>query len=115
MAQQRANVRLDFRAIKRLMGRSPNLAQYMARRMDAAKAFAESRSPDAAPYGTGYIRSFQVEHDRFPDGVPLSRLVNTDIKWAVVEYGSAAPRPQGGSSPPNHVFAQTLAFLEGSA
>lgn len=111
---------IDYRAIKRLMARSTELEAHLVARLEAAKSFAVSISPDAPPIGAGYVSSFAVESAQFPDGVPLARLVNTDAKWAVVEYGSGTagpvgPRRQGGYSPAQHVFSQTLAWLQGTA
>lgn len=106
---------LDFQALKRLMARSAELEHHIRSRLSEGAVFAANISPDAPPVGRGYKYAFGVEVHQFPDGVPVGTLFNSDPKWAVVEVGSAAGRPQGGSSPPHHVLARTLYELHRTA
>lgn len=101
---------LDYRALKRLMARSTELEGFIRRRLSEGAAYARSISPDAPPYGAGYIAGFGVEVHQFPDGVPIGTLFNSSPIWAVIEKGSGqgTPRQQGGSSPPFHILARTL-------
>jgi hypothetical protein len=91
-----------------MLARSSALDAHMQQMLSTGKAFAESISPDGPPVGVGYKFAWVTEMAQFPDGVPLGRLVNTDPKWAIVEKGSSASRPQGGSSPPHYVLERTF-------
>jgi len=112
----------DYRAVPQL-ARSAEMHMVMIDKAFDAKDFAVSISPDAPPYGEGYIASFEVDGSKYEtiNGFKraVAQLVNTSDHAWYVERGtdrssgisSTAPSPYGRG---HHVLSRTIDFLEHS-
>ena len=81
-----------------------------------ALPLARSLSPDAAPYGSGYVDSFKVEVETIMwAGSPrkVANLVNASDYAAAVEWGWDVAHRQFGNHKGYHVL-QTVADVIGS-
>jgi hypothetical protein len=113
--------RHDYRGVPEL-AKSAEMHMMLIDRAIEGKAFAISISPDAPPYGEGYISSFEVDGANYETYNGFKRAVaylrNTaDYAW-YVERGtdrsgltSGAPSPYGRG---HHVLSRTIDFLERS-
>jgi hypothetical protein len=112
----------DYRAVPQL-ARSAEMHMMLLDKTFAAKDFAISISPDAPPYGEGYIAGFRVDGSKYETINGFKRAVvhlvnDSDHAW-YVERGtdrstgisSTAPSPFGRG---HHVLARTIDFLERS-
>lgn len=102
-----ASYKPDYRGTAELM-RTPEMLAVVVRAATDAIPFAKSISPDAPPYGAGYIASFTVE----PGIEKISRarravaeLLNTSNHALIVEVGV-------GYHVGNHVLARTADHIE---
>lgn len=108
---------VDFRQIRRMLARSSALETLIQRKLEQGKVYAESITPDGPPIGRGVKWAFRTSYRQQRDGMPIGILRNSNRLWAIVEKGtgsvgdSGRPRPQGGYSPPHHVFARTLVYM----
>ncbi len=91
------------------LARSPLVHAMLAEVAEDAIPFAQSISPDATPYGTGYIDAFEVDSGhvelvaRFRRAV--AHLVNNADHAAAVEFGN--PNIQA-----HHVLSRTADYIE---
>lgn len=78
-----------------------------------AKAFAVSISPDAPPYGEGYITAFEVDgvHTERHNGLrrAMAYLRNTSEHAVFVELGNGTGKARG-----HHVLSRTADWIENS-
>ena len=85
--------RPDHKGIARLLV-SPDMHRLVARAAAEGMRYARSISPDAEPYGEGYIASFRVEAGRTEkvagSNRAAARLVNTSDHATLVEYANGA-------------------------
>ncbi len=100
--------RPDIQGIGEL-ARSPQMHAMLAEAAGDAIPFAQSISPDATPYGTGYVDSFEVDsghvemvarHRR-----AVAHLYNTTDYAAAVEFGN--PNIEA-----HHVLSRTADYIE---
>lgn len=75
--------------------------------------FARSISPDAPPYGSGYVASFEVTGGT--EKIARTRravayLTNTAPHAAAVEYGQLGDRSRADTG--HHVLARTADYIE---
>lgn len=80
--------------------------------LDDAIPFAKSISPDAPPYGQGYIASFEIDGGKVERVAGMRRatvhLINTSEHAIYVEKG------RGNYNMGNHVLARTADWLSRS-
>lgn len=83
----------DHKGIARLLV-SPEMHQLVTRAAEEGKRYAVSISPDAEPYGEGYIASFRVEGGKTEKVAGSNRaaahLVNTSPHATAVEYANGS-------------------------
>lgn len=96
---------------------SPGMHEMTRHFAEKGKEFAKAISPDAPPYGQGYIASFQVDSGlvenmtKEPGVRAVSNLVNTSEYATAVELGWDVEHGQRVNKPGYHVLQQTAAFL----
>lgn len=111
----------DFRGVPQL-AKSAEMHMMLIDKVIEAKAFAISISPDAPPYGEGYIASFEVDGTHYETFNGFKRaaayLRNTSDHAWIVERGhqgsgvmADTPAPFGRG---HHVLSRTIDFLEQS-
>jgi len=97
--------RPDHRGTAKLM-QTPEMQAVVAQVCHDAIPAAQRISPDAPPYGEGYIASFEVDAGHLERIAGTRRatayLVNTSDHAAAVEWGNG-----------NHVLARTADMIEG--
>lgn len=113
--------RHDFRGVPQL-AKSSEMHMMLIDKAIEAKEFAISISPDAPPYGEGYIASFEVDGANYETISGVKRAVaylrnTSDHAW-FVERGqrgagvtASTPSPFGRG---HHVLSRTIDFLEQS-
>ena len=102
----------DFSGLRELAV-APEMQAMLLDRAYAARDYAISISPDAPPYGAGYIDSFEVEGGHTERHAGLKRSVvylwnRSDHAW-FVERGTKVSQNLG-----HHVLARTADWLERS-
>ncbi len=107
---------LDSAAVGRLLV-SPAMFGLVDRVAHDAMGVAVALSPDAPPYGAGYISSFEVSlrADNVtvrPGRRAVARLENTSDYAAAVEWGWDTAHNQWGDHPGYHVLARTKEWVE---
>lgn len=103
-----ARYKPDFRSTAEIM-RSPGIRGAVELAAHEAVPFAKSISPDAPPYGVGYISSFEVSSgiERIAGARrAVAYLANTSDHAILVEDG--IPGRQEG----HHVLARTIDYIE---
>lgn len=117
-----AEYKHDYRGVPQL-AKSAEMHMMLIDQAIDAKAFAISISPDAPPYGEGYIASFEVDaaHYETINGVKraVAYLRNTSEHAWYVERGTDRSSVTSASTPSpfgrgHHVLGRTIDFLERS-
>lgn len=102
----------DYRAVPQL-AKSAEMHMLMIDKGFEGMAFAKSISPDAPPYGAGYIESFEVQGSKYEtiNGTKraVAHLLNTSDHAWYVERGTSRSQSMG-----HHVLSRTIDFLEHS-
>jgi hypothetical protein len=111
----------DFRGVPQ-MAQAAEMHTMLIEKAIDAKAFAISISPDAPPYGEGYIASFEIDAAQYERFNGFKRAVaylrnTSDHAW-IVERGAEGSGVQAGTPSPfgrgHHVLSRTIDFLEQS-
>jgi hypothetical protein len=113
--------RHDFRGVPQ-MAKSSEMHVMLIDKAIEAKEFAISISPDAPPYGEGYIASFEIDGAQYETFNGFKRAVaylrNTSEHAWIVERGAEGSGVQAGTPSPfgrgHHVLSRTIDFLERS-
>lgn len=83
----------DHKGIAQLLV-SPEMHRLVTAAANEGKRYAESISPDAEPYGEGYIASFEVQSGLVEKVAgsrrAVARLANTSDHATLVEYANGA-------------------------
>lgn len=109
----------DYRGVPAL-AKSAEMHMMLIDRAIDAKAFAVSISPDAPPYGQGYIDSFEIDGANYETYNGFKRAVaylrNTAKHAWIVERGTDRTGVMPGTPSPygrgHHVLSRTIDFLE---
>jgi hypothetical protein len=112
-----ANFEIDSAGVGRMLI-GPEMHVLVDRVAHDAVAFAQSISPDAPPYGVGYISSFDVSlrTDNVtvrPGRRVVARIANTSGHAGAVELGWDTAHNQWANHAGYHVLARTKDWIEG--